>query len=309
MIEILALVGFLAVDIFTRKAVKDPLLAATILNATISACISFIVCVRAVLKITMEKIWRAEKRCLWLCLLYFLLLFVTALGVLFFGEQLLRFPVIQLTVRFTIYAVLIFMFVFVNIMNLKDWKFYGKVYLCLEILDSVLLISLFCCDFTIGPELLIKDRSILLFLGLVLIVLAIVNNSVLYFRPYWLHKVSLMKLLQMKIKRGQENKLIEPPERNLKKDQVYKEITFCLDLAPNRVFEMNFIVAQVRSMLCKAGKSYKEATELCADFSSVLIKNLMKRKYDFSFLPNFVVKGLQKQDKRFDGKNRRGIFE
>ena len=75
-----------------------------------------------------------------------------------------------------------------------------------------------------------------------------------------------------------------------------------LDNALFRVIEANLIVKQLHHLLELNGWSTQEATELCGDFSSILIKTLMKRKFDFCLLPRPIVKLLQTYGKRKDNK-------
>jgi hypothetical protein len=117
-----------------------------------------------------------------------------------------------------------------------------------------------------------------------------------------MHKKALFTKIETKIKNNDEKSLLIQP-KTIQNSSTIREVAYVLDLAPIRVVEVNIIIKRVHDILVLHGRSTQEATQLAADFGAIIIKTLMKRKYDFSLLPRPIVKLLQTY-KRYRGNSR-----
>lgn len=308
MIEFVAFLAFTILHHVFRAILDDQAYAATV-NSTISLFIVFIIFTRFFLKICLNRVWSTQKRYPILCLFYFFMLIEGCLAVLFFGGDLQRpyAPWTYLTAASQVfmYGISTVMFVSVKWQDFSESRDLGKVYTAMHILDCLLIVFLLVCDLLIKPKHIVEDDWVLPIIESALFNTALVNILILQFRNYWLYKKSLMKKIENKIMLNQEKDLIDPQEKNLKTNKIMQDLIIVLDKSPIRVFEMNLVVKQLRDLLISYGRSIKESNRIAADFSSVIIINLMKRKNDFSYLPSFVVTKLQKYSK-FKEENKRG---
>mgnify|MGYP007069877178 FL=1 len=313
MIELLTFLGFNILHILF-KYTQDTYVYVMTMNSLISLLCVFVIFARVFLKIGLDKFWKAEKRYFLLSLFYLALLLEGCLAVMFFGGDLERpygaWPYIKLGSQILMYGLSVVMFVAAKRMDFKHTPIYGKAYFWFNIIDCVMLISLLVSDYLITPELLIKDKYIIPFVDIWLFILAFVNIWILHFRKFWQHKSTLLKMFDNLVKTRTEEKLIKPEMRDLSTDNIWKEIVIVLDQAPIRVVQLDVLLIQLHEIMIKNGRKPKDVTNFIADFAAVIIKNLMKRKWDFSCMPSFVVNFKQKHDKPKKGSdNKRGLLK
>lgn len=292
MIELGALTGF----VFVNSIVKltFPFFYAQTMCATTSLCLAFILFGRAFLHIVIDKVWRANTRHFLMCVIYFVLLLDGMCALYYFSNDPRTWQCILIQVF--AYSLNLVMFLFVKLADFKSKKLYGSHFLVCQIIDCVLIAYLAYFDITATPEKLGEGESMYRIIT-VLILLTVLNIVILKFRAYWMHKKTLLSKLDTKIKNNEiERILIEPP--TIKSSGTIREVAYVLDYAPFRVIEVNLIVKQLHDLLEMNGWSTQKATKLCGDFSSILIRTLMKRKFDFSLFPRPIVKMLQTYGRR-----------
>lgn len=297
MIEFFSLFGFLVVNIFMKNF--HPIFYGETMCATTSLCLVFILFGRVFLHIVKDKVWRANLRHFLMCLFYFILILDSFAAIVYFSGLATN---LQMTlIRVFAYSLSIGMFIFVKAANFACAKLYDKSFIFLHIIDTLLIIMLTIFDILACPEYMAKKPA-MVFMISILILLSIVNFLILNLRSFWMHKKSLFTKIETKIKNNDENSLLIQP-KTIQNSSTIREAAYVLDLAPIRVVEVNIIIKHVHDMLVLHGRSTQEATQLAADFGAIIIKTLMKRKYDFSLLPRPIVKLLQTY-KKYKGNNR-----
>lgn len=296
--EILCFLGLILINTFVK--VFFPAFYTITINATVSLCLGFIVFTRMFFCIIKERIWEANLRQLILCIFFFLLVINASLGCIYFSNVFQYNKSFTYLIQFIIYSLLISVFIIQKVVQFKQVSLYGIKYLVYSMIDALLVASFAILDFVSTPEdFEKKSRYVLVFVLLLLI--AAVNLIISYYKDYWMHKKILLDKIDIECKRHNENKLLKG-DVTIYNNSIIKEVAYVLDYAPFRVFEVNFIVKHFHDILIKNGKSLQEATTIAAQFSSVIIKTLMKRKYDFSFFPRPIVKLLQTYNKCNDNK-------
>ena len=307
MIEFIVFIVFVILQHVLKCFLEEGFYAFS-MNSMISLFIVFIVFTRFFLRICVNKYWAASKRYPLLCLFYLFMLIEGCLAVLFFGGDLQRpyEPWNKLTIASQIFmsGCSLVMITMTKMQDFSERKEFGKVYTALHILDLILIATLLICDFILKPVHIQNMPCALLVVKLLLFNLMILNILILHFKKYWLYKNALIKKLENTILIKDENS-IKSPKKDLKTNKIMQDLIIVLDKSPIRVLEMNSIVKQLRDLLVKNGRDIDYSNKMAADFSSVIIINLMKRKNDFSYLPSFVIKQLQKYSKH-KSENKRG---
>ena len=294
MIELFSLFGFLVVNIFMKKF--HPIFYGETMCATTSLCLVFILFGRVFLHIVKDKIWRANLRHFLMCLFYFILIIDSFAAIIYFSG--LATNLQRVFIQIFAYSLSIGMFIFVKAANFACAKLYNKSFIFLHIIDTLLIIMLTIFDILAYPEYMAKKPA-MIFMISILILLSIVNFLILEFKDFWMHKKNLFTKIETKIKNNDERSLLVQPEA-IQNSSTIREAAYVLDLAPIRVIEVNIIIKHVHDLLVLHGRSTQEATQLSADFGAIIIKTLMKRKYDFSLLPRPIVKLLQTYKKYKD---------
>ena len=295
MIEFGALLGFILVN--SAVKLNFPFFYAQTMCATTSLCLAFILFGRVFLHIAVDRVWRANTRHFLVCVIYFALLLEGMCALYYFSNDSRTWQCYLIQVF--VYSLSTVMFFFVKVANFKSAKLYGSYFLVYQIIDCVLIGYLMYFDITATPEK-IGERSIYRVI-VILVLLAILNILISSFKTYWIHKKTLLSKFDTQIKNNKIKKILIEPT-TIKDNGTIREIAYVLDNALFRVIEANLIVKQLHDLLELNGWSTQEATELCGDFSSILIKTLMKRKFDFCLLPRPIVKLLQTYGKRKDNK-------
>ena len=297
MIEFFSLFGFLIVNIFMKNF--HPIFYGETMCATTSLCLVFILFGRVFLHIVKDKVWRANLRHFLMCLFYFILIIDSFGAVIYFSG--LATDLQMVLIQVFAYSLSIGMFIFVKIANFACAKLYDKSFISLHIIDALLIIMLTIFNILARPEYMIRKPA-MIFMISILILLSIVNFLILNLRSFWMHKKALFTKIETKIKNNDEKSLLIQP-KTIQNSSTIREVAYVLDLAPIRVVEVNIIIKHVHDILVLHGRSTQEATQLAADFGAIIIKTLMKRKYDFSLLPRPIVKLLQTY-KRYRGNSR-----
>lgn len=308
MIEFLGFLGYVIIALTTKHLSYE---YAFVMNAVASICIVFILFIRVFLHICMDRVWIAKRRQIFLCIMYGILLIEAGLTVLYFTKEFeyssLRF--LLHPVQAFVYLFSIALLVFIKQHEFSNRKLYGYVYTVHVTLDTVLVATYLILDFLTTPDLLREQPSLICIFGGMLFSITLINAIILVYKPYWLHKRALKIRIQGLIKKHQEAELIHPPKKVLQENEAIRELVYTLDYSPIRILETVLLVRLVYKLMLKANRSYDEATKLAAGYANVIVLNLMKRKYDFSFLPSFTVKALQKKITQHKvDLNRRGVL-
>lgn len=301
-VEMLALIGYFLTNLVVKTFYPD--FINEVMNATISLCIVFILFSRMFLHIVMDKVWRASIRHFLLGLLYFFLSLDACLAIMYFSGSLIIYGShVKMAAQILMYSISVIMFLFVKIFDLKNSNIYGSHFMVYQVLDCIYVIAYILLDYFILPNE--SDPNYLLSLethhsfvigliGLLIVLIAITNLTIMYYRKYWAHKKVFFIKVDSLFKHHKEDVLLNPPKIPLKDaPPVIKELAHVLDEAPVRVVELDFLVKTLHDINIKYGKTEMEATDFSAKFSSMMIKSFMKRKYDFSLLPKPLVKLLQ----------------
>lgn len=293
MIEFLGFLGYIIIALATKHLSYEYVF---IMNAVIPICIAFILFNRVFLNICMDRVWIAKRRQIFLCTMYGIMLIGAGLAVLYFTKEFdyssLRFLVQP--IRMLAYLFSIALVVFIKQYEFSNRKLYGHSYTLQVTLDTTLIAAYLVLDFLVTPDLLREQPSLIFLFGKILFLLTVISVVIAIYKPYWLHKRALKIRIQNLINKHKEIELIQPPKKVLQENETVRELTYTLDYSPIRVLEVVLLVRFVHKLMLKANRSYDEATKLAAGYANVIVLNLMKRKYDFSFLPGFIVKALQK---------------
>lgn len=308
MIEFVVFLVFTALHWIFRAVLPENFYAET-MNSLYTLTVSFIVFIRFFLKINANSLWNTTRRYTTLCLCYFFMLIEGCLAVMFFGKDLQRpyEPWLSLTLASQVfmYSVTVVVVAAVKLQDFQESRDLGVMYTVLHVLDCLILAGLLVYDLWLKPIAIYSNELYLVVVECILFNLAVLNTTILRYKDYWLYRRALLKKIETLIVTNKELKLIDPVEKNLKTNKLMQTLARVLDLAPVRFVEANSIVRLTRNLLLKHGRNCKVANEICANFSSVIIINLMKRKSDFSMLPNSILKRLQKIPKKRK-KNQRG---
>lgn len=297
MCEILGLIGLIVINSIVSWQYSA--FYAVTINASISLCLAFILFMRVFLLIVQEKVWKANTRHFILCFLYFVLMLDGILGCICFSGDFIYNKAVILTCRLITYTISFSMLIIHKIVQIKSAKLYGKPYLIFILVDAILIILFSILDIVVVPQNCGTNQ--LIYALLLLLLLCFTNYVLLYYREYWIHKKTLLSKFDTLCKRHKEYKLFEKPEC-IKDSSILKEVAYVLDLAPVRVIEVNLIIKQLHDILVKNGVGYQKATSVAAEYSAVIISNLMRREYDFSLLFRPIVKMLQTYKKTKNNK-------
>lgn len=292
MIEGIVAIAFMLIALLVR-ALNDAYIYIYVFNALISLSIVYILFCRVFMFTCKDKVGKANHRYLFLCVFYTFLIIEGFLALLFFsGELEWTYPNILRPAQILMYSISTIMFLYVKINDLKKCFIYGKTYLTLEIIDFVIIFTYLLFDYLVTPQSINNNPSIMNVAVFFMITLAIINKYRLSMMDYWEHKKILLLKIDQRIKHKKTKTLIDPKIKDINRDQIMVECRYVLDYAPIRVIEMNLLISQLRAVLLKNGLSLEDTTETISEFSSVIIRNLMKRKYDFYILPNYILNKL-----------------
>lgn len=311
-VEMLALIGYFLTNLVVKTFYPD--FINEVMNATISLCIVYILFSRMFLHIVMDKVWRATLRHFLLGAFYFLLSVDGCLALMYFSGSLIIYGNhIKVAAQILMYVISITMFLFVKIFDLKNSNIYGSHFIVYQVLDCIYVIAYILLDFFILPNesdpnyflSLENNHSFVIgLMGLLIVLITITNLIIMYYRKYWAHRKVFFIKVDSLFRHRKEGVLLNTPRVPLKDaPPVIKDLAHVLDEAPVRVIELDFLVKNLHDINIRYGRTEKEATEFSADFSSMMIKSFMKRKYDFSLLPKPLVKLLQ-TIRRKDGNKR-----
>lgn len=309
MIELLAFLGYFLANLFLKKSVDEYTYIITI-NSLTSMLIIFVIFMRILVKICLNRMYRINKRYSILCIIYFLLILTSCLAVMYFNGDLFKpyeYTKITNILQGCLYFVLVSLFLIEKILDFQQVKLMGNVYLLLNIIDLIVLSALTLTDCLVTPQILVNSKVPSTLVQILLLILAIINVVVLHFREYWEHKTNLLKMMSNLIKEGCEDVIIVPQEKNIKGNKFMEELSVVLKQAPFRILEMNDLIIKAHKYLLKEKRRKDQISRFLADFNSIIILNLMKRDWDFSYLPSFMVNFIQKYFKKRGKENRRGL--
>lgn len=290
MIDTIAILGLIITIVFGKTNLYT---MSELLNSLHCCILIFIICGRIFLTIAQDNSIKESKRLLIECTIYLIFNVLLITSVLNFSISYPREPYWQIGC----YLSLIICIVLSKIYLFKN-NIYGKSYLFWNIIDCILIAILFVLDFFISEFSLIKD-TVLFEISMVMIALVyLVDGHISHSLKYWIHTNAFIKTIDNIAKEKIVEIIMIPQNRDLKKDEIYKNCVFILNNSFIRFLELQKLMMTVRKILLKNGYDRSCATLISAHFYANLQINLMKRDLDYSLLPSRLIKFIQKLKRR-----------
>lgn len=233
---------------------------------------------------------------------YIIEFFVAIIGLLYF-KSFLSFSDIKNVFGAILTAICITFYFFLKRKELINWKSYGKVYISLQTIDLILVVSLYIFNtFYITLNNLAENQNLFLtIVVLYIVVLSLLNSYLNFKRNYWYHKKVLYAYFDIQILSNNINSMIEPLSRSVSNDFMLSEAKWLLNYSLIRPLEITKISRDLLNKLLKANYPLEKAIQFVALFCATLVVNLMRRPLDFSILPSVFKEPIQNyiRNKRF----------
>lgn len=185
-----------------------------------------------------------------------------------------------------IFIICFIIFLLVKIYVIKN-NTYGLRYLIWQIIDIVLLSACFFINLYINPKNLTFSNGI--FAILMMLALGAVNEHIIRKLLYWTILNDFKAEINLMIAYGNISKITYPPEKNLETDPIYSKCVFILKNSTFRINEVHILSEIVRKSLLKYGYTFSKAQKISSEFLMVLNNNLMRRKYDNTYIPSILL--------------------
>lgn len=300
MTELLTFICLCIIDSIMKFSPAYPI----IMNAYLSIAIMIIVFCNFFIELLENKFREAKKRYIMICILYAFLIIDAILGICYFSYILENSIILKRITQIILYGSYISALIFVKWSNLKLTPSYGKTYRSFIIIEIVLSFILIILDYYIDGMTLAMNPWLMNIIKIILGFLTIVALIVYQYKPYWYHREILMARLLMLVKTYQVDSMVIPPSREIESDAVLRECRFVLEKSFIRPLEMNRLTYNLYKEMIKKGYDREPAVKYTAMFSQTIIMNLMRRKWDFSYIPNFILDWFRKYEK-YKGNSRK----
>lgn len=300
MTELLTFVALCLIDFIMKFTPAYPI----IMNAYLSMAIMIIVFCNFFIELLHNKYREAKRRYIMICILYGLLIIDGILGICYFSYILEDNLIVKRIVQIILYGSYIAALVFVKWSNLKLTSSYGKTYRNFIIIEIVLSAVLIILDYYIDGMVLAMHPWLMGAVKAILAILTITSLIVYQYTPYWNHKQILLTRLIMLVRTYQVDSAVVPPQREIESDAVLREVKYVLEQGFIRPMEMNRLTKQLYDLMLEKGYDRAPAVKYTAMFSQTIIMNLMRRKWDFSYIPNFILRWFRKYEK-YKGNSRK----
>lgn len=304
MIEFAGFIFFLVVSLASRSSLAYP----EIMNSYLAVTVTFIVFCEFLVHILKNKKTTLRRRYLNLCALYTVFLLY---------EVLLILNTYSLEIRSVIYLKTIFSFImlvvslsmvfYVKYIDFKDTQNLGGTYRTFEIIITAMLAVIAVINSFISTSFISQSRYIVLIIDILLGLLALLSVVVEFSRKYWYHKQILEIRLLKLIDDHSIDKAVMPSIKSIEDDQILRELKYTLSYSFVRKFEMIRITSWLYHTMIKKGFTWDVSIRYAGQLSEVIVINLMKRKNDFSYWPNFMLILFDKLKKRSKNDNRKSL--
>lgn len=295
MIEVL---GFLSV-LLVNSLMKDFPSYPAMVNSYVSMTLVLMAFVNFIVLSSKDKVPSAVKRYTVLCLTYVLLIANGILAAFYFSYYVFSYPIAKITIQIAVYTAYITLLVFTKKFELKQAQNYGHTYKRLVITYIAIVSVLSILDFFVDAKTMILHPVITSIVIVLLGLLALVSVTIKSFIPYWYHKqILFMRLLKL-TNTCSIDKAVIPPQREIESDAILREVKYVLDRSFIRSIELNRLTKHLYRLMLKEGYDRQVAANYAGMWSETMICNLMRREYDFSLMPNFIIKRLLKIKSHF----------
>lgn len=274
------------------------------MNAFVSIATMSVIFVKFFLVVVQNKSGITIRKYSSICALYTLMVADGILASVLFTGFVSVNSIASIAIRALIYTSYVSILVVSKINALKDRRPLGKTYMVLEIMSTVILSVLVVIDFLETPQMIARSNvSVKVSLAL-LAALAACSITVDTSRKYWYHRNILMMRLTKLADTYKMDKAVIPPRREIESDYILQETKYVLEESFCRPYELSRLVKKLHDLMIEKGYTKSVAVDYAGLFAQTLVVNLMKRKYDFSIIPNPILKIFRKYDD-FKGNRRR----
>lgn len=309
MIDLVSFIAIILVNIIMKQSEAYP----EMVNSFVSIDLMFCVFANFFIFILKNKVTSIKKRYIMMCGLYIILMIDCILASFYFSYYLIN-TIFRIFAVIFIYSSFLISFFITKLGELKlskNYGFekeekiksgisYGNTYKHFIILEFIILILLTISDISISTKIMMIHPWVLNLEIFLFGILAIANMIRQWFEPYWYHKKILFIRLARLADEHIMDKAVIPPQREIETDEILHEVKYVLDRSFIRPLEINRLTKQLHDMMIKKCYEKMVAVNYCAMWSQTMITNLMKRKYDFSYMPNFILKIFQHYKKYKD---------
>lgn len=300
MIELAVFLVLLIVD----KLMSGRVEYAQTMNAFVSIATMSVIFIKFFLVVVQNKSGITIRKYASICALYFFMMIDGILAAILFTGFVRADSIASIVIRALIYVSYISILVVSKFNALKDRLPLGKTYTALEIMSTVIISVLIVIDFFETPQMIAESNmSVKVSLAL-LVALALCSSTIDMSRKYWYHRNILMMRLAKLADTYKMDKAVIPPKREIESDYILQETKYVLEESFCRPYELSRLVKRLHDLMIDKGYTKSVAVEYAGLFAQTLVVNLMKRKYDFSIIPNPILKIFRKYDD-FKGNRRR----
>lgn len=295
MIEVLGFLSVLLIDSLMKDFPSYP----AMVNSYVSMTLVFMAFANFIVLSLKDKVPSAVKRYTALCLTYALLIANGILAVFYFSYYVFSYPAAKIIIQIIVYMTYVTLLVFTKKFELKQAQNYGLAYKRLVIAYIAIVSALSVLDFFIDTKIMILHSIVISAIIVLLGLLALVSITIKSFIPYWYHKqILFMRLLKL-ANTYSIDKAVIPPQREIESDAILREVKYVLDRSFIRPVELNRLTKHLYRLMLKEGYDRQVAANYAGMWSETMICNLMRREYDFSLMPNFIIRKILKVKSHF----------
>lgn len=301
MINLISFISVFLVNLIMMRNDAYP----EMVNSYISIALMFSVFANFFIIILKDKVPSAKKRYSFMCILYIILMFNCILAAFYFSYYLMDYIWFKNFIRIFIYGSFFVSLIITKVYEIRLERNLGKTYKKFIILETLILLVLSFLDiFETTQTMILYPWSISLII-ILFGLLSIVNLLRTWFEPYWYHKnILFMRLLRLANNHILDTAVI-PPQREIESDSILREVKWVLEKSFIRPMELNRMTKQLYNLMIQNGYDRQAAVSYAGMWSRTMIVNLMKRKYDFSYCPVFILNIINKFRRKYKGDMRR----
>lgn len=285
MVDLAACVAIIVVNALMQASPDYP----EMVCSYISIALTFSIFASFVVQSLTNRVLSAKKRYARICFMYIALMLNGILAVFYFSGYMMDYLVVQVIILAVIYGSVVAAFIATKYAELKQAHNYGHTYVAFLVVEILLTTALILIDAFETTATMILHPWLVSLVILLFACLSIINLTRTWFEPYWYHKVILVARLSVLADSHKMDTAVVPPKREIESDAILREARFVLAKSFIRPLEVNRLTKYLHDLMIKTGYEKEVAVSYAAMLSQTLIVNLMKRKYDFSYMPNFLL--------------------
>lgn len=294
MIEPIVFVMLFVVNFLLRDSFEYALS----MNAFVSTSVMSIIFLRCFVVTLNDKYKATTSKYVKLCLLYFALIFEGFLASTVFSNFVRTDSFLAYAIRVVIYLVCVFVFIATKRIEFVDKRSYGSIYVKIETTMTIATILLLVVDILETPAFIVSNTWIVSIAMVLLAVVSVCSITISFFKKYWYHRSILLMRLAKLADNYKMNSAVIPPRREIESDYILQEAKYVLAESFIRPHELSKLVKALHDLMVNKGYTKEVATDYAGMFAQTLVVNLMKRKHDFSNVPNFIWRIIAAYDKR-----------